>query len=323
LALVAGVVAAVVVLSGGGGAVVNHGTGLPLKRLGPSQAATPGAVRTSSEKEQPTLQPLASTPSAGAGVSGTALPATSNYSAAVAPGAKQIRSAELDLTTQNVRVNQVAQEIFGVVGAVHGTVLSSHITTAKQSSGGGYASFSLSIPTGSLQDAMTELSRLHYVAVVSSNNSSQNVSHQYASDQRQLSDAKALRSSLLKQLAAATTEQQIDSIKAQLKLAEQQINSSQSSLGSLQHRISYSNLSVQLNQNGLPVVPVRKHHTSSSGFTIGHAGHDALRVLVVSAGVALITLAVLIPVGLVAALLMWLWVWLRQRRREHALDATS
>jgi hypothetical protein len=32
---------------------------------------------------------------------------------------------------------------------------------------------------------------------------------------------------------------------------------------------------------------------------------------------------VLIPVGLVVALLMWLWVWLRQRRREHALDSAS
>jgi hypothetical protein len=71
----------------------------------------------------------------------------------------------------------------------------------------------------------------------------------------------------------------------------------------------------------LPIIPVAKHH--SSGFTISHAGHDAMRVLVVSAGVALITLAVMIPVGLVAALLMWLWVWLRQRRREHALDSAS
>ena len=77
---------------------------------------------------------------------------------------------------------------------------------------------------------------------------------------------------------------------------------------------------VQINAGGLPVVPVAKH---SSSFTIGRAGHDALRVLVVSAGVALIALAVVIPIGLVAALLVWLWVWLRQRRREHALDAAS
>ncbi|HEX3615089.1 MAG TPA: DUF4349 domain-containing protein [Solirubrobacteraceae bacterium] len=342
VALVAGVVAAVVVLSGGGGnratfngpvgftSTTSSGSGLVTHALHNGRTPAPSEM-------EPTVEPSStSTTSAASGAAGIGSAGTpteySGHSAisgaaalsttAVAPGAKQIRSAQLDLTTQNARVNQVAQEIFGVVGAVHGTVLSSHITTATRGSGGGYASFSLSVPTGSLQNAMTELSRLHYVAVVSSDNSSQNVSHQYNSDQRQLSDAKALRSSLLKQLAAATTDQQVDSIKAQLKLAEQQINSWQSTLGSLQHRISYSNLSVQVNQNGLPVVPVKKQH-STSGFTIGHAGHDALRVLVVSAGVALITLAVLIPVGLVAALLMWLWVWLRQRRREQALDVAS
>jgi hypothetical protein len=325
VALVAGVVAVVVVFSGGGGAVLN--TNHPAAPVDhPLQnsptATTHGATR---HKELPAavgygaLSTASSNSSTGAaGVSG----AVSLSSVPVAPGAKQIRSAQLDLSTQNAHVNQVAQEIFTVVGDVHGTVLSSHITTATRSSGGGYASFSLSIPTGSLQNAMTDLSRLHDVGVVSSNNSSQNVSHQYNSDQRQLSDAQALRTSLLKQLAGATTEQQIDSIKAQLKLAEQQINSWQSTLGSLQHRISYSNLSVQVNQNGLPFVPVRKTH-HASGFTISRAGHDALRVLVVSAGVALITLAVLIPLGLVVALLMWLWVWLRQRRREHALDAAS
>jgi hypothetical protein len=339
VALVAGVVAAVVVFSGGGGATLTSGGST--QRLQPFQApqnasgaGTPAvhrrAASASTDKNLPTNQGTVYTPasarpspaatgSAGAG----ALNTTAKFNAvAVAPGAKQIRSAQLDLSTQNLHVNQVAQEIFGVVGSEHGTVLSSHITTATNGSGGGYASFSLSIPTGSLQDAMTQLSRLHYVAVVSSENNSQNVTRQYNSDQRQISDAKALRTSLLKQLAAATTTQEIDSIKAQLKLAEQQINSSQSTLGSLQHRISYSNLSVQVNQNGLPFVPVRKKH-HASGFTISRAGHDALRVLVVSAGVALITLAVLIPLGLVAALLMWLWVWLRQRRREQALDTAS
>lgn len=323
VALVAGVVAAVVVLSGGGtGALSNgpsplvHGTGnagTPARneqKLAPLPTATTFSASSSAGTATYSNKSAASTQNA-----------PSTLSAAVAPGAKQIRSAQLNLSTQNVHVNQVAQEIFGVVGSDHGTVLSSHITTATRGSGGGYASFSLSIPTGNLQDAMTQLSRLHYVAVVSSDNSSQNVSRQYNSDQRQLTDAQALRTSLLKQLAAATTDQEIDSIKAQLKLAEQQITSRQNTLGSLQHRISYSNLSVQVNQNGLPIVPVAKHH--SSGFTISHAGHDAMRVLVVSAGVALITLAVMIPVGLVAALLMWLWVWLRQRRREHALDSAS
>ena len=343
VALVAGVVAAVVVLSGGGGLgsgsqerpIVNLGAAGQLTRTarphhGRAVNTFDGAT-TPTSSERLTLPTTAASGSAGMSSSSAASqagtlnsPATFNSaatsSAPVAPGSKQIQAAQISLTTPNEHVDQVANEVFSVVGTEHGSVLSSHITSATSNSGGGYASFSLSIPTSNLQDAMTQLSRLHYAAVSSRTDASQNVSNQYNNDLRQLRDARALRASLLKQLQTAYTQQAIDSIKAQLKLAEQQINSWQAALGALNHRISYSNVSVQINAGGLPVVPAT-HHRSS--FTIGSAGHDALRVLVVSAGVALIALAVALPVGLVAALLVWLWVWLRQRRREHALDATA
>jgi hypothetical protein len=339
VALVAGVVAAVVVVSNGtlsqGSGTGHHGpiafnnTTVPRAYL----PTTRDKAQAPSVHSPATDQAIQSAPSvSGAATSSANSSAAPNSSggavnltaqAPVAPGAKQIQSAQISLTASNDHVDQVAQEVFQVVGDEHGTVQSSHITAATRGQGGGYASFSLSVPTGNLQATMTALSRLHFAAVQSRTDNSQNVSHQYSDDQRQLADAQALRTSLLKQLANAVTTQQIDSIKAQLKLAEQQISSWQSTLGSLQHRIGYSNVSVQINQNGLPYYPVAKRRTASTGFTIARAGHDALHVLVVSAGVALIALAVMIPVGLLAALLMWLWVWLRQRRREQALDSTS
>jgi multidrug efflux pump subunit AcrA (membrane-fusion protein) len=147
----------------------------------------------------------------------------------------------------------------------------------------------------------------------------QNVSSQYSTDQRNLKDAQALRTSLLKQLQAAESETAIDSIEAQLKSANAQISSAQSTLNSLNHRISYSSVTVELNSNGLPII-VNRTPRASTGFTITRAGHDALRVLVVSVGVALITLAVLVPIGLLLGLLIWIGLALRQRRREHALD---
>ncbi len=334
MALVAGAVAVVVVVSGGtlnGRPSASSGSSNGPPTSGPPQV-THAAHNGGSRLEKPPAPALHSLSTSqassdrAAGSSGSSSFANSQgavnltSTAPVAPGAKQIQSAQISLTTPNLHVDQVAQEVFQVVGDEHGTVQSSHITAAARGTGGGYASFSLSIPTSNLQATMTELSRLHFAAVQSRTDSSQNVSHQYNQDQRQLSDAKALRASLLKQLQTAYTQSDIDSIKAQLKLAEQQISSWQNTLGALQHRIGYSNVSVQINQNGLPIFPVAKH---STGFTIGRAGHDALHVLVVSAGVALIALAVMIPVGLVAALLMWLWVWLRQRRREQALDGAS
>jgi hypothetical protein len=338
VALVAGAAAAVVVLSSGGGrklidlgpasttaanngASVQHGTGNQTRyrgtALAPVPAKPPAVPHTA-------LQPSNASGAAGLSGADSTVNTTATFGAAatnapVAPGSKQIRSAQITLTTSNQHVDQVATEVFNVVGAEHGSVLRSHIVSATNNTGGGYASFSLSIPTSNLQDAMTQLSRLHYAAVSARIDDSQNVSGQYNNDQRQLADAKALRASLLKQLQTAYTTQAIDSIKAQLKLAEQQINSWQATVNSLNHRITYSNLTVEVNAGGLPV-PAR-HQTNS--FTLGRALHDALRVLVVAAGVALIALAVALPVGLVVALLMWLWVWLRQRRREHALDATA
>jgi hypothetical protein len=247
----------------------------------------------------------------------SAINATST--APVAPGGKQIQSAQIGLTTPNAHVDQVSQEVFDVVGVEHGTVESSHITAATARSGGGAAYFTLSFPTGNLQTAMTQLSRLRYAAVSSRTDASQNVGGQYARDHRRLVDAQALRTSLLKELQTAYTQTAIDSIKAQLKLAERQITSWQAALHSLQHQIGNSDVTVQINSGGLPILPV----AHSGGFTIHRALHDAGRVLVVSAGIALITLAVLVPVGLVAALLMWLWAGFSQRRRERALDAVQ
>ena len=61
-------------------------------------------------------------------------------------------------------------------------------------------------------------------------------------------------------------------------------------------------------------------HRARGGFTLRKAAHDAGRVLVVVAGVALIAAAVLIPVAAVAALAWWIGVMMTHRRRQRALD---
>jgi hypothetical protein len=261
----------------------------------------------------PQLSPLPATANYGALSTGSAAVPTPN----AGTGAKQIESAQISLSVPNAHIEQVSSEVYNVVSDQHGYVGSSRITAATRNSGGGYADFTLNIPTNNLQAAMTELSRLRYAAVSSRTDASQNVGGQYSRDQNRLHDAQALRTSLLKQLQTADTQTAIDSIEAQIKTAERQITNAQTTLHSLQHRISYSNVSVEINSGGLPVFPVAK----SGGFTISRGGHDAVRVLIVAAGISLIVLAVLIPVGLVVALLSWIGLAMRQRRRERALDA--
>jgi len=233
-------------------------------------------------------------------------------------GTHVVQSAQLTLSTPNDRIENVSQEVFNVVAEENGTVSNSQVTSATPGAGGGYAVFSLSIPTGNLQQALTRLSSLRYANVSSRTDGTQNVSNQYTSDQRKIADGKALRTALLKQLQTAETQAAIDSIQAQLKLAETQLTSDENAFSSLQHRISFSGLQVQINA-GPVIVPV---HSQSRGLTIGRAVHDAGRVLVVAAGVALIGLALMIPVGLLTALLIWIGFSLRRRRREQALDAS-
>ena len=263
----------------------------------------------------------------GASNGAAALPATNltqESSAAVPTPASGtanhvIQSAQLQLTTPNAHIDEVAQEVFNVVSLENGTVQRSQVTQAAGGdNGGSYATFSLSIPTANLQQAMTRLSTLHYASVSSRNDGTQNVSGQYGADQRHIADQKAVRAALLKQLQTADTDTAIDSLQAQLKLAERQLGADELALQSLQHQISYSSLQVQVNAGPI-VYPLRA--TKSHGFTVGRAAHDSVRVLVVAAGVALIALAVMVPLGLVAVLAAWVAYWLRRRRRQQALDA--
>jgi Flp pilus assembly protein TadB len=136
------------------------------------------------------------------------------------------------------------------------------------------------------------------------------------SSTRALADAQALRTALVRQLAAATTTAEIDSLQARLNTVEGTISADAAALRSLTSQIDYAQVTVTISARSNPVPPPR----SSRGFTLGHAVHVAGRVLVVAAGVALIALAALVPVALVVLLLAWLAAALRRRRREQALD---
>ena len=75
-------------------------------------------------------------------------------------------------------------------------------------------------------------------------------------------------------------------------------------------------ISVTLNASMAP----GHRKAGATGFTLRRAVHDAGRVLVVAAGVALIALAVLVPLALLGAIGLWLGAAVRRHRREQALD---
>jgi hypothetical protein len=312
----AAVVALVVLLPGG------------TSSSGPGVRGTPapdsGALHSASSAGSAKSAPPASAPSTASSSSSSASSSASSGSAAAssaAPGpapqppgtGRQIvQGAQLELSAPPNRIDRVAQEAFDVIGAAHGYVDSSTVT--QTGGNDGYADLELTVPSSALAQTMTQLSDLEYAQVTSRTDSIQDVTGKYGSIQRQLSDAQALRTSLLKQLANADTTDQVNSLKAQLRDADGSIASAQGALNALTHQISYTQIEVTIGAVATPVA-------HSSGFTIGKSAHDAGRVLVVSGAVALIVLAALVPAVLIAALAWWLGAAMRRRRREQALDA--
>lgn len=227
------------------------------------------------------------------------------------PGRQVVQSAELQLSAAPARIDDVAQQVFDVIGAEHGIVQNS---TVSASGSQGSAEFQLSVPSSALAATMTALSQLRGAQVVSRSDATTDITGQVGGAGERLAEARALRRSLLTRLAAATTSAQVTSLQAQLHDADAVIAADQAALQSLKHQVASSTIALTIQAGSAPA-PV-----ASSSFTLSRAAHDAGRVLVVVAGVALIALAVLVPLALVASLGGWALLALRRRRREQALD---
>lgn len=312
-ALAAGValVVAIVVVAGGGGSGASNASStpaelssLPSKAHAAASSAAAGPARAAKSASASANSSAALTPSTSAAP--TLTPPTT--------GRKVVQSAQLNLTAAPSRIDAVAQEVYDVVGQVNGIVNGSSVT---QGGPGGYATFQLSVPSASLGQTMTKLSELTYAQVASRTDGTQDITGQFDAATRALADARALRTSLLKRLANATSTEQVNSLTAQIHDADASISSDQATLARLNNQVNFSRLDVQINA-GTPPVPVSHR---SGGFGIGRAAHDAGRVLTVAAAVALIGIAALTPVALVVALAWWVGTAIRRRRREQALDS--
>jgi hypothetical protein len=148
----------------------------------------------------------------------------------------------------------------------------------------------------------------------------QDITAAYNSATSRLHDAEAERQGLLRALAAATTTQQIESIKARLRLVRDRIAAASTDLASVRHRASYSRVGVTLLAAAHSGAVA---HHGGSPWTPGRALHDAGRVLSVAAGVAIVAAAAALPAALLALLALLGARAMRRRRREAALDGMT
>jgi uncharacterized protein DUF4349 len=302
VAALAAVALVMVIVSGGGGGTPSHGV--------TSEAATSASASAGSAASG-AASSSSSTPSPA-----TRAPDSTSSAPSPSPSGRRqvVQSAQLSLSTAPRRIDDVAQQVFDVVDAEKGIVVSSHVTSTGGPDGG--AQFQLSVPVANLQATVSQLSQLHGAHVVSRSDDTTDITGQVGGAGRRLAEARALRRSLLRQLAAATTSQATASLRAQLRDVDAAIGRAAASLTGLHRSVADSSLTVTIQADSVPI----GHPAHGGGFTLHRAVHDAGRVLVVVAGVGLIALAVLVPLGVVVASLVWAGLALRRRRREAMLD---
>jgi hypothetical protein len=229
-------------------------------------------------------------------------------SAAPSNGGRHVeRSTTLQLTTADVQ--KTADGVVRATQAVGGYVQLSQVRTGD---GSGSATFVLRVPTAKLDDALASLAKLGHVR--SMQQSANDITGQYDSAQSRLADARAERRGLLRALAKATTAQEIASLKARIADNRRELNRLQSEFNAVRRRATYA--TVQVDVTGRPH---KDQPAPGHSWDPGDAAHDALRVLEVGAGVALIGLAVLVPLAVLGTAAGFAAGALRRRRREAAL----
>ena len=249
----------------------------------------------------------------GGGASGSASPALAAPAPGPAAPAQQRRverSTRLELTTSDVQ--GVSDGVVRATQAAGGFVQSSQVATGD---GRSTASFVLRVPTTRLDDALARLSKLGHVR--SLQQSADDITNAYNGASTRLAEARAERRGLLRALSKATTAQEISSLRARIADNRRALQRYQREFDAVRNRASYATI-------GVEVTGVARKHAAVPGggsWTPGDAAHDAVRVLEVSAGVALIALAVFVPLTLVGAAGGFAAVAVRRRRREAALSS--
>jgi cellobiose-specific phosphotransferase system component IIA len=290
---------------------------VPFDRVAPSVSSSPTATEHLSSAGAGSSPSAASAPSAakapargdeGAPAAASAAAPPTSAGPASAPGRVQQLGASVTLAVTPADVQETADRVSRLIVRDGGFVQSSHVQV--QQGHGGEASLLLKLPSEKLSATLAALEQI--APVRDESQSLQDITNSYNAAHQRLADADAERQALLKALAKASTEGQIDSLRERLAQSRTAIAGAHSALEAVSRRASTAEVEVSV---------LGDAHVSEEGLTLHRGLHDAGRVLTVTLVVLLIAAAVLIPLAfLLLALMAARRVWRRQRR-ERALGA--
>lgn len=226
----------------------------------------------------------------------------------IAPGTDRRRverDVRLALSTKPDGVREVSDQAISITRSLSGIVASSQVSVGDRRSS---ATLELTVPTRNLDTAIDELTDL--ANVQSLDESTLDITKPYVSAQDRLADARAERRGLIEALGNASTDAEAVALRLQIADARRQISRARSAFENIARRASLS--SISLTVLGDPDA----RDDRSLGDWVGDAG-DVLRTV---GGVLLVSAAVLVPLGILMALVWLVVTRLRRSRRERALD---
>ena len=216
-------------------------------------------------------------------------------------------TARLTLGAEAEDVQDLANEVVSVTDRYDGVVLDSQVTTDQD---GARAAFTLEIPYAELDAALTDLSGLG--DVISRTELGEDITQGAVRSEKQLAK-------VLEDLSQARIDLELADSRRERLILESQIDSLRAGadalradLGETQRRGRFATVSVDITSNGSA--------SDEEGWSLSDALDDAGRVLEVIGGIALIALAVLLPLALVGTLIYLVTAHTRRRSRERALD---
>jgi hypothetical protein len=218
------------------------------------------------------------------------------------------RDAQLELAAPADEVQGVADEAIAVVDRHDGLVLSSRVSGGA---GKAKAVLELQIPSRNLDPALAELKDL--ADVRSFSEGSTDITAPFLDARKRLAERRAERRSLLRQIEAATTTEQLDELRRRLRALDARLERAKLRFDRMQHRARQARVSLVVSSEG----------AREDEWSLGEALDDAGRVLTVAASVTLVAGAVLLPLALFAALALLLIRAWRGRARERALDESG
>ncbi len=274
-----------------------------------SSSATSGHAEAFRSSGSPVVSAPAAPVKSPAGTDGSSASSSESSASSSESSSSRIqqRASSLTLAPKPEAVQSVADQVAQLTVREGGFVQSSQVH--RQSGAGGSAELRLSLPGARLTAALASLGRL--APTREESQSLQDITDEYGAARRKLADAVAERQALLRALARASTQSQIESLHARIALAADAVTRARTAFGAISRRGSNSTVEVTV---------LGDVHAGAHRSTLSNGLHDALDVLKGVAVVLLVALAVLVPLALVLALLALAWRASRRRLRERALS---